>query len=153
MTSLMYDSAPGLFPASATTVALYANGIYAYPPNLVRPEWSRVLWIDVLGTAAGSASVLDIEWGDVPPDDGAAITAWCEARVKAFPKTLLRLYCNMSSWPAVKATVRGMPPDLKDRVRYWIADYTGEPHLVHGSAATQYVSGQEWDTSMYGPAW
>ena len=66
----MYDSAPHIFPPTATTVALYVNGLYRFDPERVRSEWETVLWIDVLGTAPGQASILDIETRP-PSGDGA----------------------------------------------------------------------------------
>jgi hypothetical protein len=144
-----YDSAPGIFPDDATSVALYVNGLYTWTRPLAH-AWTKVLWIDVLGTAPGQASILDVETGDARPAD---VPGWCSARLAAVPDSLLRLYCNLEKWPAVRAEVAALPADARARVRYWIANPTGSPHLVPGSAATQWSWGEDWDTSSYGPGW
>ena len=75
------------------------------------------------------------------------------------PDTLLRLYSNLSAWPAVKHAVAGLPAGVRltaggaPRVRYWIANPTGAEHIVPGSAATQWKWGKRWDTSSYTGAW
>jgi hypothetical protein len=144
-----YDSAPGIFPPDATSVALYANGLYVWTRPLAH-TWAKVLWIDVNGTAPDQASILDVETGDATPGH---VPGWCTARLDAVPDSLLRLYCNLETWPAVRAQVRTMPDDTRARVRYWIASPTGIQHLVPGSAATQWDWGEDWDISSYGPAW
>lgn len=147
--STQYDSAPHEFPPSARAVSLYVNGLYRWTGPLAH-NWERVLWIDVLGSAPGQASVLDVETGDATVGH---VPDWCNARLAAIPDSLLRLYCNLSTWPSLKRMVAAQPPDVQARVRYWIADPTGSPHLVPGSAATQWEWGEEWDTSSYGAAW
>lgn len=147
--STQYDSAPHEFPPEARTVSLYVNGLYAWRGPLAH-TWERVLWIDVFGTAPGQASVLDVETGDAGPSQ---VPGWCEERLTAVPDSLLRLYCNISTWETVKKQVATMPALARGRVRYWIANPTGAPHLVPGSAATQWDWGESWDTSSYGPAW
>ena len=53
-------------------------------------------------------------------------------------------------WPAVKAAVAAAgitPPD------YWIADYTGQNHLVPGSVATQWADMGPYDISETNGTW
>jgi hypothetical protein len=151
MSSLMYDSAAGHFPEGAHAVALYANGLYRYTgPDF--PETTRVLWIDVLGNDPAAASILDIEQGDVTP---AHVPGWCRARLAAVPNSLLRLYCNLSTWPAVIAEVHQLHPIERQRVRYWIASPLGFEHMIPGASATQWSWGPDggWDTSTTGADW
>lgn len=150
-TSLMYDSAAGIFPPGAHAVALYANGLYHYQgPEF--PEATRVLWIDVLGNAPEHASILDIETSDATP---GMVPGWCRARLAAVPNSELRLYCNLSTWPAVIGQVRKLKPAARSRVRYWIASPTGFEHMVPGASATQWSWGPDggWDTSTTGENW
>jgi hypothetical protein len=144
-----YDSASGTFPAGTTEVALYRNGLYAFPPSEVSKLW-RIRWIDVDGDNPAGCSILDIETGDASP---GMIPGWCSERDKAVQDSLFRLYCNLSTWPAVKAIVRTLPYAQKRRVRYWIANPTGVRHLVPGSSATQYEWGENTDTNIYSDAW
>jgi hypothetical protein len=145
-----YDSAPGIFPAGTTEVALYHNGLYAFPKSQVKPSW-RVRWIDVFGDAPAACSILDIETGDA---SSGSIRAWCDARDTVIQNSRFRLYCNLSTWPEVRSVVRSeLTADQRLRVRYWIANPTGIPHLVPGSSATQYLWGAEWDESLYNNTW
>lgn len=142
---IMYDSTmPHHIPGGAVA-CLYINGNWKASATDAS-RFSRVLWIDVNGEDPSQASILDIENGDATPGH---VPAWCQARVNAVPGTLLRLYCNISTWPEVKAAVRSMGTDLRGRVRYWIANPTGVAHLVPGSSATQYFWGQNYDESEY----
>ena len=150
MTGTMYDSTmPGAIPADAQLVALYRNGRFAVTAQQGAMFPAR-LWIDVLGTDAATASVLDIETGDATPD---TVRTWCPAREAAHPYSVDRLYCNLSTWPAVRAAVAELTGAQQARVRYWIANPTGAAHLVPGSDATQYLWTPGFDVSAYGPAW
>ena len=42
----------------------------------------------------------------------------------------------LSRWQQVKGAVAGPPAWMPSRVRYWIADRTGVPHVVAGSSTT-----------------
>ena len=145
-----YDSAAGIFPTGTTEVALYHNGLYAFPKSLVKPSW-RVRWIDVIGDAPDACSILDIETGDASP---GTVPGWCTARDAIIHNSLFRLYCNIVTWPAVRSVVRrDLTDNQRIRVRYWIANPTGIPHLVPGSSATQYLWEKEWDESYYNNTW
>ena len=147
-TGTMFDSTqPGAIPGDFA--ALYRNGRFAATPAQAA-RFFYVLWIDVLATDPGDASILDIETGDATP---ASVRPWCEARQQAHPFSVDRLYCDLSTWPAVKAEVAQLSEAGRARVRYWIANPTGQPHLVPGSDATQYLWTQGWDESAYGPGW
>lgn len=147
----MYDSVdPGKIPATAEKVALYRNGLYAADPATWGDKWPRVYWIDVLGNDPVNASILDVETGDAHPYQ---VSSWCDERLADHPDWLCRIYCNLSTWPAVKSQVATMPQNQRRQVRYWIANPTGQRHYVPGSAATQYEWAENWDLSAVRPSW
>lgn len=150
-TPKMYDSTrPWLIPSDAEVIAAYANGRFAADFAQLQKQFpkARILQIDVLGTDP-DASVKDIEPGDMNPGDAARVV---DDRHQAHPGALTRLYCDQSEWPAVKLSVATLADEVRDCVRYWIADPTGIPHFVPGSDATQYEFGTSYDTSVYNPA-
>ena len=107
-----------------------------------------MLWIDTNGTDPRAAA-LDIEPGDATP---AGAAAWARAKLTAQPRALARLYTMRSEWPAAQAAVRTLPHRLQTRVRWWIADPTGTPHLVPGAQATQWYWGPRYDITTATPA-
>jgi hypothetical protein len=136
----MYDSAQASnLPASAGFVATYSNGSYAASPSSI-PGHPNTVWIDVNGSNP-NANALDIEPGDASPSQAAA---W----VHANKNPVVILYSSVSTWDAVKQSVSTLSPQDQSRVRYWIADPTGVPHLLPGSAATQYAFQSNVDISM-----
>jgi hypothetical protein len=40
---------------------------------------------------------------------------------------------------------------MRSRIRWWVADPTGVPHIVPGSSATQWYWGSSYDESMAAP--
>jgi hypothetical protein len=146
MTS-MYDSTqPWLIPTSAEYIAVYANGLYKADPASVQQRFpkARVFSIDVLNTDPGGCGIADVENGDMKPGD---IPSWVDRRLTKRPDVLCRVYCNKSTWPSVKSEVAKLPQDKRDTVRYWIADPTGQGHMVPGADATQWYWGEDWDES------
>ena len=139
---LIYDSVlPGALPASHVA-AVYATGPYAVPETAVQGH-GQVLWIDVRGTDP-AADVLDIEPGCASP---AAAAAWVTARLTEYPNSLAVLYTSIAEWALVKGEVAGLPGWMQARIRWWIANPTGYPHLVPGSDATQWYWGSSVDIS------
>lgn len=149
MNATMIDSVQILNPANVAHdydyVAIYVNGRFSVDPATVQKAYpdARVFWIDVLGNNP-EASIKDIETGDISPSSVPGIVA---ARFRVHPDANTRLYCNLSTWPAVKTEVRNLPQNQRDTIRYWIANPTGTPHIVPGSDATQYMFGQILDLS------
>jgi hypothetical protein len=138
----LYDSVtPQAIPPGAP-VATYATGGYAVPASAVAGR-SLVLWIDTRGTDP-AAQALDVEPGDATP---AVAAAWASARLTQWPNKVARIYTMISEWPAVKAAIASLPPQMQSHVHYWIADPTGVPHIVPGSMATQWYWGPHWDIS------
>jgi hypothetical protein len=106
-----------------------------------------VLWIDVNGSDP-SASVLDVEPGDATPTGAAR---WVTERLALHPRDVAIVYTMLSEWQAVKDAVAFLPPWMRSKVRYWIADPTGVPHVVPGSHATQWYWGRNYDITTANP--
>jgi hypothetical protein len=143
---LVFDSVlPGMLP-SGHVIATYATG-----PNAVSPAElagrGPVLWIDV-DAADPAADVLDVEPGCATP---SAVPGWVWRRLSASPAALAIIYTSQSEWPAVQAAVATLPAAMRTKIRWWIADPTGYPHLVPGSDATQWYWGSSYDISTATP--
>lgn len=144
-------------------IAVYFNGLFAISPAdlaaLQRkfPQ-ARIYLIDVLGTAPLDCSILDVETGDAAP---GRYPRWAAERLGAHEGALCRPYCNLSTWPDLKANTRQATRLVQERTRYWIANPTNppKPHLVPGSSATQFEWGQldpqigNLDVSEVDPSW
>jgi len=142
----LYDSVtPSSIPAGEAA-AVYANGNYAASASQANGH-GRVLWIDVNGSNP-SANVLDVEPGDATPA-GAAV--WVQQRLSSHPKEVAIVYTMRSQWQAVKDNVAHLPGWMQSKVRYWIADPTGVPHVVPGSSATQWYWGAHYDITTANP--
>jgi hypothetical protein len=57
----------------------------------------------------------------------------------------------LSEWPSVQAACATLPASMRSRIRWWIADPTGVPHIVPGSDATQWFWGANYDISTATP--
>jgi hypothetical protein len=139
---LIYDSVnPQAIPGNPV-VATYADGPNPDSPSDVA-NFSHVMWIDI-NASDPHAEALDIEPGCATPSEAAG---WVSARLNADPHTVAVLYTMISQWATVKADVSSLPGWMQSRIRWWIADPTGSPHVVPGSDATQWYWGQNYDIS------
>ena len=139
---LIYDSVnPQAIPGDPV-VATYADGPNPDPPSSVA-QFSHVLWVDI-DASDPHADALDIEPGCASPSEAPG---WVSARLTADPHTVAILYTMISQWPTVRADVSSLPAWMQSRIRWWIADPTGSPHIVPGSQATQWYWGQNYDIS------
>ena len=139
----LYDSVtPSAIPSSSQAVAVYANGNYAASPGEVGKR-GLTLWIDTNGSNT-HADVLDVEPGDATPDQAAA---WVQQKLNAKPNSTAIIYTMLSQWGAVQNAVSHLAWWMPSHTKYWIADPTGVPHIVPGSAATQWYWGQNYDIS------
>ena len=139
---LIYDSVnPQAIPGDPV-IATYADGPNPDPPSSVA-AFSHVLWIDI-DASDPQANALDIEPGCATPSEAPG---WVSARLSADPHTVAILYTMISEWPTVQADVSSLPSWMQSRIRWWIADPTGSPHIVPGSQATQWYWGQNYDIS------
>lgn len=142
-----YDSENFYAIPPGVPVAAYANGLYAVSPAQVRGR--KVLWFDVNGGDPYTAQVLDIENYDATP-----LTAerWVRAKLERLHDSVAVLYMNLDEWGNVKTAVATLPAWEQKRVRYWVANPTGVPHMVPGAAATQWEFGATYDISTVTPA-
>jgi hypothetical protein len=143
---LIYDSTtPSALPAQHVAAA-YATGSYAASAAQLAGH-KRVVWIDTTGNDPAAAA-LDVEPGDATP---ALAANWAFHRLSEHKDALAVIYTMRSEWPAVQAAVGGLPPHMQARVRWWIADPTGYPHVVPGAAATQWYWGSSYDITTATP--
>jgi hypothetical protein len=139
---LVYDSVnPQAIPGDPV-VATYADGPHPDSPSAVA-NFSHVMWVDI-DASDPHADALDIEPGCASPSEAAG---WVSARLNANPHRVAVLYTMISQWSTVKADVSSLPSWMQSRIRWWIADPTGSPHVVPGSQATQWYWGQNYDIS------
>lgn len=140
----MYDSVNAAsIPADAEIVAGYIDGRYAW----TAADWNRFpkarkVTIAVF-PSTNNGEALDCEAGDATP---AQCPAWVRKR-QAAGLAIPTIYCSRSAWPAVQAACKGLTVD------YWIAEYSGIPHIPDGAAACQWTSGPGYDTSLTAPWW
>jgi len=143
----IYDSVtPSVLPTNKAA-AVYANGSYAASASQMAHH-KNVLWIDTNGSNP-NANVLDVEPGDATP---AGAAAWVQQRLTAHPHDVAIVYTMKSAWGDVKTDVGHLPSWMQHKVRYWIADPTGTPHVVPGSDATQWYWGQSVDITTANPS-
>lgn len=153
----MYDSVTGGdLPSDAKLVLYYVDGDYANFAA-VRKQCPTAQLIPVTTSSKGdlNAQVYDCERGD-----GNAITAalWALQKIKLSQRPTI--YCSRIGspgygYPDVQRQITNLK--LTGQVDYGIADYTGHPHLVPGSAFTQYAnppsSGGDYDISITNGVW
>ncbi len=143
----IYDSVtPSVLPTDKAA-AVYANGSYAASASQMAHH-KNVLWIDTNGSNP-NANVLDVEPGDATP---AGAAAWAQQRLSAHPHDVAIIYTMKSAWGDVQTNVGHLPSWMQHKVRYWIADPTGNPHVVPGSDATQWYWGQSVDITTANPS-
>jgi hypothetical protein len=139
---LIYDSVlPSAVPSNRV-LASYATGPFAVTAAQVAGH-KAVLWIDVTGLDPAAAAV-DVEPGDVTPDVAAT---WVRRKLTADRGALAIIYTSRAEWPLAQAAVDTLPAWMGARVRWWIADPTGYPHVLPGSSATQWYWGSSYDIS------
>lgn len=147
---LMYDSTnPADIPTTAPIVAGYIDGLYKWSPA----DWARFPNAKHVTIAVSpdtnDGMVLDVENGDATPDQAPG---WCSLRRFAGVKPTI--YCSASS---IDAVVKSFEEQSVPQPMFWVADWTGHPHLYPGSVATQYAnppaSGGNYDSSMTNDVW
>jgi hypothetical protein len=143
---LMYDSVKPETLPHGKEAAVYVNGAYAAFPRQLGGLHS-VLWIDTNGSDP-AANVLDVEPGDATP---AGAAQWVKHRLSSQPHSVAIIYTMRSDWQQVKDNVAALPGWMQSKVRYWIADPTGVPHVVAGSSATQWYWGDSYDITTANP--
>lgn len=131
---LMYDSVtPGEIPTSPVTawVAGYVDGAYANVDEL-RRRFPRTRVVTIATSAHSVADFLDVERGDATAAEAVGWVLWMRS-LRRRPG----VYTSRSNLGAVIAAfhARRVPVPF-----FWVADWTGRPHLVPGSIATQWAS-------------
>ena len=145
----MYDSVTARdIPLSARMVAGYVDGTYTW----TAADWARfphAVHVTISAIGRVNAHVLDVERGDATPDFAPG---WVRRRrgVGADPT----IYCNASTWPAVRAAFRAQGVA---EPHYWIALWDGRAQPVSGAVAKQYAdppaSGGHYDLSIVADYW
>ncbi len=102
-----------------------------------------MLWIDTEGTDP-EAQILDVEPGCATPSQ---VPQWVTSRLDQVPGSVAIVYTMLSEWSTVQSAVASLPAWERSRIRWWIADPTGSPHIVPGSNATQWYWGANYDIS------
>ena len=110
----------------------------------------HIVTISVNGSTL-DADVIDIEPGNLSV---AAGVQWCIDKIAHGQRPTV--YASRSWVPTITAGLQARGVDLA-RVDWWVADWTGTPHLVPGSVATQYAnppsSGGSYDVSITDGSW
>lgn len=149
----MYDATnPATIP-DGPLLAGYINGRWpSYYQIAIDHPQSQVLAITVKAkNSDGSyvaADILDVEKGDATPDEAPG---WTTA-MRVLHRPIITPYCSrLGTWPDTKAAFVSANVALPD---FWIADYTGQPHLVPGSVATQWTDNANlYDISQTNGVW
>lgn len=130
----MFDTVTAArLPADAELVAAYVDGTYANEAEVrARCPQATVVTITTRPPGHPGANVADVETYDFTPEQGAA---WAARELAAGRQPTL--YCNRSTWPAVRYQVRAH--GVAGRVSYWIAHYDGRAELIPGAVAKQYL--------------
>jgi hypothetical protein len=144
---LIYDSiTPNDIPSGQQVVATYGDGPHPTSRSLVSGR-KTVMWISVTGRDYG-ASVVDVEPGNATPAEAAS---WAWHKLHSSPDAVARIYTMLNEWPAVRAAVASFPAPVRARIHWWIANPTGQPHIVPGSDATQWYWGRSYDITTASP--
>lgn len=142
----MYDSVtPDTISANATMVAGYVDGHYA---NLtaMRARFPHALIVGIAVSAhTDDGEVLDVERYDASPDEAPG---WATRRRQAGVDP--SVYCNSSTWPAVRAAFHAANVA---EPHYWIAQWDGSPTIPAGAVAKQHSNPGPFDVSSVEPYW
>jgi peptidoglycan hydrolase-like protein with peptidoglycan-binding domain len=151
----IYDAVDvAAIPASATIVGAYVDGAWptAKSPEVaaMRARGVYVVTISVNGSTL-DADVIDIEPGNISIAGGVD---WCARKIARSERPVV--YASRSWVPQIQDALRAHGIAVS-AVDYWVADWTGSPHLVPGSVATQYAnppaSGGNYDLSITNGSW
>lgn len=146
----MHDSVTAAdIPHDAVAVAGYVDGFYAWSEQ----DWRRFPNAYKLRVAISAATndgdVLDVETGDATPAQAPGWVAMRRAAGLARPI----LYCGRWQWAALQAAMA----QAGQEADYWVAQYTGAPHLIEGAVAVQWAgdatSGGHYDLSDIDDTW
>lgn len=129
----MFDSTTAAdIPPGAKMVAGYGNGTYKWSTaDFARFQRARAV---VIAVSAGyfNAIVLDVELGDAIPDQAPA---WIDGS-RLTTGWVPTLYGTKTTLDECRPLVTAAGVDCD----YWLADWTGIPHLPAGYGACQYAA-------------
>jgi hypothetical protein len=147
----MFDSVSATeIPREAALVAGYGDGAYKWTPQ----DWALFppARCVVIATTAGffTAIVLDVEAGDATPEQ-APLWIVGAKRATGWVPTLYGTKATLDRCRLIVANA-GLDCD------FWLADWTGIPHLAAGYAACQYAApghgaGGHFDQSVVAAWW
>lgn len=142
----MYDAVTlSNVPSGAAMVACYADGTYQNEAE-ARSRFPHAVIVTIAVRASfNGGQVLDVETGDASPDEAPG---WVVMRRAAGADPTV--YCNTSTWPAVKAAfaAAGVAPP-----HYWVAQYDNNPVIPAGAVAKQYSDLGPYDLSVVADVW
>jgi hypothetical protein len=122
-------------PGAPPVVAGYVDGLYRWSAA----DWARFprsVQVRIATSAlTDDGNAGDVETGDMTPQQAPS---WVLRRRAAGVEPMI--YCSLATWPQVKSEfgVQAVPQPA-----WWVADWSDPaPHLVAGSAATQYLHDQ-----------
>lgn len=127
----MYDSTDAsAIPVGAVVAAGYVDGTFAnFAAVVARTPKARHVSITVTGRPAND--VCDCESGDLTPLNAAR---WAAVEQRAGRRPTI--YCSKNTQQAVIVALASVGAGPVD---WWLADWTGVPHLLPGTVATQYA--------------
>lgn len=154
----MYDSTNvTAIPSTATLILVYIDGAYqTLGPARQRFPTAELITTTTTFVGQSGARIYDCERGDGNATQSAQ---WAQRELSANRRPTI--YCSRIGspgygWPYVKQALTNLGIGLQ-QVDFGIADYTGTPHLVAGSAFTQYTdppeSGGDYDISLTNGVW
>lgn len=146
MTRTMYDGVTASsLPLGGWGYLFYVDGTYANGTAVKARTPGKVhIPVTIGRTAAARGMVLDVETGDATPADAYT---WC----RNYPgsNTDLTIYCNSSSWAAVKSALAG----LTTKPNYLIAQYDNIATIPAGAIGKQYKNTAGYDESVVANYW
>jgi len=158
----MYDAIHAEnIPAGAKYVAGYVNGrwpsYYGYDFQRADGSWAHspsvhqqcpgAVAFAIAVSADADGDILDVEKFDATPEEAPG---WA-VRQRARGRPNATIYCDTSTWPAVKAAFSAQRVPLAP---WWGANYSWGPHLYPGSDALQFGGVNNlYDTSVVDSGW
>jgi hypothetical protein len=151
-------------PLDVDIAGVYRNGSGAADPAVVARRFPQdkyvTVWIDVLGTAADSCQIVDVEPGNVRAEHAPR---WIKARRAAVHTSLPTVYCDRTRHPEVVQACEAEGLKAGQHYQFWIATLDGSTKMngveldtIPGVVAVQVEGGQSaaFDRSVvYNDRW
>jgi len=145
---MVYDSVDvSAIPREAKYVLGYVDGIYANI-ELIKIRFPNAKIITVTVTGYSRAMMADVERGAI---DTKTLKTWIAHKYYTGPFPVV--YCSDNIKPVVSYAIAYV---YKGQWAWWAADWTGVPHIVPTSEATQYADStmlkKDYDLSIATPS-